>query len=83
MGMRIFKFLNKRRGRKMNLTSKNLKNELWKTLQELRKKKIESTNADAISRQAKEILNATKVEIKITDLLGYEPSIELSDFIGV
>jgi adenylate kinase len=47
------------------LTAVNLKNALWDTLQGLKDGKIQYTDADAISSQAREIIRTTNTQIKI------------------
>lgn len=47
------------------LTTVNLKNALWETLQNLKTGKIQYTDADAIASQAREIVRTTNTQIKI------------------
>ena len=48
------------------LTAANLKNELWKTLQELRSGAIQPGQGDSIASQAREILRTVRTQLMVT-----------------
>jgi len=48
------------------LTAVNLKNELWKTLGELRNGTIQPGQGDAIASQAREIIRTVRTQLMVT-----------------
>jgi hypothetical protein len=62
------------------LTAKNLKNALWKTLNELRDDKIGAASADAIAAQAREILRTGRLQLQITSQAKRNVPAELITF---
>ena len=61
---------------KTKVDAEKIKNELWKTLQELRAGKIRTSNANAIAGQAREICRVVKLQLEFAKLSG---SIEQKD----
>ena len=49
-----------------DLTATALKNELWKTLNELRSGSIQADQGDAIAAQAREILRTVRTQLMVT-----------------
>ena len=49
-----------------DLTATNLKNELWKTLNELRAGGIQPAQGDAIASQAREIIRTVRTQLMVT-----------------
>jgi len=47
------------------LTAENLKETLWETLHELRDGKIQTKDADAVAGQAREIVRATNIQLRV------------------
>lgn len=58
----------------MNLTSENLKSELWNTLQLVKAKGISPQVANAVAAQSREIMRVVRTEISIADSMGKKPS---------
>ena len=49
-----------------DLTAKNLKTALWETLNLVKDGKMEPGQADAIASQAREILRATNLQLRVS-----------------
>lgn len=64
--------------KRSELTSENLKQSLWETLQALRSKKIEPTMANAVASQSREIMRVVNAEIRLAEMTGST----LTDFMG-
>ena len=57
-----------------DLTSENLKQALWDTLQKLRNKKIQPNVANAIAKQSREILSVVRTELMILSASNEKPN---------
>ena len=62
------------------LTARNLKQALWKTLKDVRNRKITPGSADAIASQAREILRTVKVQLAIANQTSRTVPIEVVEF---
>ena len=62
------------------LTAKNLKSELWDTLNDLRDRKIMPGNADAIAGQAREILRTVKTQLMVSAQTNRSVPMEVVEF---
>ncbi len=49
-----------------DLTAKNLKQALWKTLNELREGERQPAEADAVATQAREILRTVNTQLRVS-----------------
>ncbi len=56
--------------KKNELTSENLKQSLWETLQGLRSKKIDPSMANAVAAQSREIMRVVNAEIRLAEVTG-------------
>lgn len=64
----------------MELTAKNLKDTLWKTLQGVTTGKIAAAEADSVATQAREILRTTNVQLQIFRQAKRNVSVEVIEF---
>jgi len=64
----------------MELTAKNLKDSLWKTLQGVSSGKIAAAEADSVATQAREILRCTNVQLQIFRQSKRNVSVEIINF---
>jgi hypothetical protein len=55
------------------LTSENLKQTLWETVQGLKSKKVDPLLANAIASQSREIMRIVNAEIRIAQMNGQKP----------
>ena len=62
------------------LTSKNLKNTLWETLNEIKDGELEPSKGSAIAYQAREIVRTINTELRILDKIGAKTTKQLKDF---
>jgi ABC-type Fe3+ transport system permease subunit len=62
------------------LTARNLKQALWHTLTDVRKRKMTPGSADAIASQAREILRTVKVQLAIANQTSRTVPIEVVEF---
>lgn len=63
--------------REDNLNSQTLKRELWQTLQDLRRHKIDPTVANAIACQSREIMRVVRTEMAIMAASNEKPTQKL------
>jgi len=63
------------------LNAKNLKNELWKTLKNLREGEIEPVQAEAIASQSREINRVVKTQQSVLKQAKEEVTEEMIDFV--
>jgi len=64
----------------MDLTAKNLKNELWGVLKGVKSGDIDPAQADAVATQAREILRTTNTQLKIVNQAKRNVPTDLIDF---
>ena len=62
------------------LNAKNLKDELWSVLQDLRNNKIEPTQAEAVASQSREIIRVLRTEQSILKQANRSVTEELVSF---
>lgn len=62
--------MQKKKHKHDKLTAESLKDALWDTLNKLRNKKIEPTEAVAVASTAREIMRVVRTEIDIAKLTG-------------
>lgn len=62
------------------LNAKNLKNELWETLQDLRTSKVDPRTADSIASQAREIIRTINTQLTIASMAKTAIPPHLVDF---
>ena len=65
---------------KVKLSGKALKEELWSSLQDIRKGKMTSTDAHAVSSNAKEIIRTIRTELQILNQAKQSVTDDLLDF---
>lgn len=61
------------------VNAKDLKAALWDTLQKVKSKKLQPIIANAVARQASEIMRVVKAEVDIARLSGNKPSTDLQN----
>lgn len=59
------------------LSAENLKNVLWETIRDLRAKNIDTSVANAIATQSREVMRIVKVELVFAKAVGKKPNIKL------
>jgi len=64
----------------LGLTARNLKQALWQTLTDVRKRKMTPGSADAIASQAREILRTVKVQLAVANQTSRTVPIEVVEF---
>lgn len=64
----------------MELTAKNLKNELWDSLQQVKKGKINPHQADSVCTNAREILRTVNTQLRIVNQSKRNVPTELIEF---
>lgn len=64
----------------MELTAKNLKKQLWETLQNVQSGKTDAGQADSIAAQAREILRTTNIQLQIFKQSKRNVSIDVIEF---
>jgi hypothetical protein len=62
------------------LTASNIKDQLWKTLTDLRSRTIQPGQGDAIASQAREILRTVKVQLQVTQQAKRSVPVEVITF---
>jgi hypothetical protein len=62
--------------------SQDLKDSLWSTLQDLKKKKTNAATANAVAAQAREIMRIVKMEVQVTAMSGQKPGKKMLEFTG-
>mgnify|MGYP000520523399 CR=1 FL=1 len=62
------------------LNASNLKDELWKTLQDLRSGSIQPGHGDAIASQAREILRTVRTQLLVTSQAKRSVPVEVITF---
>ena len=62
------------------LTAKNLKDELWNTLNDLRSGTMQPGQGDAIASQAREILRTVKTQLAVTQQAKRSVPVEVIAF---
>lgn len=62
------------------LTASNLKNVLWKTLNDIRSGDMQAGDGDAIACQAREILRTVKVQLSVAAQTNRKVPTEVVDF---
>jgi hypothetical protein len=67
--------------KKKSLTAKNLKDELWDVLQDVRKGKIEPVEAEAVASQSREIIRVLRVQQSIIKQANEKITNEMLDFV--
>lgn len=55
------------------LTAKNLKDQLWETLNGVKSKTVTPTQANAIAAQSREIIRVIRTELAVMTLSGRKP----------
>jgi len=66
---------------KDTLTAQALKNILFKTMKDIRKRKIKAPEANAIASQSREIMRVLRTEIEISQMNGIKPVKSLPGFV--
>lgn len=64
------------------LNAKNLKNELWGVLQDVRTRKIEPIEAEAIASQSREIVRVLRVQQSVIKQASESITQEMLEFVG-
>lgn len=64
------------------LNAKNLKNELWGVLQDVRAKKIEPIEAEAVASQSREIVRVLRVQQSVIKQASESITSEMLEFVG-
>lgn len=64
------------------LNAKNLKDALWRTLNEIRSGEIPAANADAIASQSREILRTVNTQLRVLSQAKQSVTMELAAFAG-
>lgn len=64
----------------MELNAKNLKKELWDSLQKVKSGDIDASMADSVATSAREILRTTKVQLAIVKQAKRNVPTEVIDF---
>lgn len=64
------------------LNAKNLKNELWGVLQDVREGKIEPVQAEAVASQSREIIRVVRTQQSIIKQAGQTITQDMVDFVS-
>lgn len=62
------------------VTANALKDALWKTLLDVRNKKANPATANAVAKQAREIINIVRMELTVAKMSNTKPSRHLISF---
>ena len=62
------------------LTAKNLKEVLWRTLNEIRDGHIKAADADAVAAQSREILRTVNTQLRVLSNAKQSVTLELTNF---
>lgn len=68
--------------RQAEFTSEDLKNQLWRTLKEVRARRVDSKVANAVAIQAREIMRVVRAELQVSIMLGQKPTKNTLVFTG-
>lgn len=68
--------------KKKNLTAKNLKDELWEVLLDVRSGKIEPSNAEAVASQSREIIRVLRAQQSIIKQASEKITKEMLAFVS-
>ena len=67
---------------KKSLTAKNLKNELWEVLQEVRENKIDPQQAEAVASQSREIIRVLRAQQSVIKQASEKITKEMLEFVS-